>query len=378
MDVEGREARGAALHELKRLDEALVSYDKALAINPKYADAYNNRGSALKELKRTDEALASYDKALAINPEYADAYFNKSVLLLLMGQYLEGWELYEWRLKKDKDDYPAFPKLAWRGQQDIQRKRLLIHAEQGLGDVIQFCRYVDQIKLLGAEVILEVPESLVSFVSTLTCPMTVVAKGTPLPEFDAYCPIMSLPYVFKTTLETIPSVTPYLSSDARKVHKWKARLQDEHRLKVGLVWSGSEHHRDDMSRSIRLEDLLPLTDLPAEWHSLQKDVRKHDAEKLRQHPEIHQHQSELNDFSDTAALVHCLDLVISVDTSVAHVAGALGKPVWILLPFLPDFRWLLDRGDSPWYPSARLLRQPKIGDWRSVVEMLRRALEERV
>jgi ADP-heptose:LPS heptosyltransferase len=208
--------------------------------------------------------------------------------------------------------------------------------------------------------------------------MTVVTKGTALPEFDAYCPIMSLPYVFKTTLETVPSVTPYLSSDARKVQKWKATLQGEHRLKVGLVWSGSEKHKNDMNRSIRLEDLLPLTDLPAEWHSLQKDIREHDADKLRQHPEIHQHQSELNDFSDTAALIQCLDLVISVDTSVAHVAGALGKPVWILLPFLPDYRWLLDREDSPWYPSARLFRQPKIGDWRSVVEMLRRVLEERV
>jgi hypothetical protein len=162
------------------------------------------------------------------------------------------------------------------------------------------------------------------------------------------------------------------------VQQWKAALQDEHKLKVGLVWSGSEKHKNDLNRSLRLEELLPLTDLPAQWHSLQKDIRQPDADILRQHPEIHQHQSELNDFSDTAALIQCMDLVISVDTSVAHVAGALGKPVWILLPYLPDFRWLLDREDSPWYPSARLLRQPQTGDWRSVVEMLRGFLEQRV
>jgi tetratricopeptide (TPR) repeat protein len=171
-----------------------------LALYPEYAEAHKNRGIALGELKRLDEALASYDRALSIDPEYADAHWNKSLLLLLMGQYSQGWELYEWRLRRDgaKDDYPAFPKPAWRGQQDIRGKRLLIQAEQGFGDIIQFCRYVHQVKLLDAEIILEAPEPLVSLVSTLACSMTVVTKGTPLPEFDAYCPIMSLPHVFRT------------------------------------------------------------------------------------------------------------------------------------------------------------------------------------
>lgn len=365
--------RSAALRDLRRLDEALTSADFAISLNNHDPEAYTNRALALQALKRPDDALDSYERALALKPDYAETYWNKSLLFILLGRYLEGWALYEWRFQvRDlKDNYYNFQKLAWRGREDIRGKKLLIYAEQGLGDVIQFCRYVPQIKTLGVVVILEVPKSMVTFISTLKCEMTIVEKGRVLPEFDAYCPMMSLPYAFKTTVDTIPMEMPYLSSDAKKVEKWHERLTDRKHLKVGLVWSGSATHNDDAHRSIRLRELLPLMDLPVEWHSLQKEYRQHDLEVLNLHPEIHQHQNELNDFSETAALIDCLDLVITVDTSVAHVAGAIGKPVWILLPFVPDYRWMLDREDSPWYPTAKLLRQPAVGDWRSVVEAVK-------
>ena len=365
--------RGISLRELGRLDEALASYDKALILNPGFADAHGNRGIALQDLGRLDEALASYDRALTIKPDNANAQFSKSGLLILLGNYLEGWPLYEWRLKRDetRGAYYTFPKPAWRGIADIRGKKLLIYAEQGFGDVIQFCRYLPQLHALGAELIVEVPKPLVALISTLKCPMSVVAKGAPLPEFDAYCPMMSLPHIFKTMVETIPAEIPYLFSDAEKVRRWRERLGNKDGLKIGLAWSGSTNHKRDQVRSIALEKLLPIAGLASvEWHALQKEYRQRDLEILKQHPEIQQHQDGLGDFSDTAALIACMDLVISVDTSVAHLAGAMGKPVWLLLTFSPDFRWMLDRKDSPWYPTAELYRQPSFDDWQSVIVMV--------
>ncbi len=364
--------QGLTLQHLNRPEEALASFHKALAIRRDFAEAYNNQGLAFQQLNRSEEALSSYDKALALKPDYAEAYWNKSLLLILMGQYLEGWELFEWRFKNEqlKHDAPPFPKPPWRGQADIRGRKLLIHGEQGYGDVIQFCRYLPQVRALGADIILEVQQPLVPLVSTLNCPMTVVAKGDVLPEVDAYCPIMSLPYVFKTTVGTIPAEVPYLFSDKEKVKVWQEKLGPA-RLRVGLTWSGSRDHKNDLNRSIWLKELLPLTDLPIEWHSLQKEYRQPDLEILEAHPEIRQHQDDLTDFSDAAALIECLDLVISVDTSTAHLAGALGKPVWILLPHAPDYRWMLDREDSPWYPSARLFRQSKAGDWAGVIQSVK-------
>ena len=376
--AEAHNNRGIALMELERLKEALESYDQALSIKPDYAEAHYNLGVALQNLNQLDVALASYDRALSIKPDYAEAHWNKSLLLLLTGKFLEGWSLYEWRFKRigRKKDYRTFPQPPWLGQADLQGKRLLIQSEQGLGDVVQFCRYLPQVKALGAEIILNVPESLVPLISTMQCPMTVVPRGVPLPEFDVYCNLMSLPHVFNTTIETIPARTPYLFSDQSKVQLWRKRLGNKHRPRVGLAWSGSEFHQNDRNRSIRLEKLLPLMGSSVEWHSLQKVYRQHDIPLLDQHPQIRRHQDELNDFADTAALIECMDLVMSVDTSVAHVAGAIGKPVWILLPCCPDFRWMLDRSDSPWYPTAKLYRQPKSEDWQSVVREVARALAE--
>lgn len=403
--------RGDALQELKRLDEALVNYEHAIRINPSFAEAYNNHGNTLRTLKRFDEALASYGHAVSIKADYPDAHSNKAVLLkelkrlveardsfdqallidpdfvaanwnqslflILTGDYLRGWEQYEWRFKNEelKESYYKFPQLAWRGQEDISGKKLLIHGEQGFGDVIQFCRYLPYVKALGAHIIFEVTKPLVSFVSSLKCEMIVIARGEPLPVFDAYCPVMSLPFVFKTTVETIPSQIPYLYSDQIKVANWQRRLGLKDRVRIGVVWSGSKSHANDMNRSLPLDKLLPLFSLPVEWHSLQKEYQQSDLEALNQNPQILQHQNDLNDFADTAALIQCMDLVISVDTSVVHVAGAIGKPVWILLPYNPDYRWLLEREDSPWYPSARLFRQESFYDWTEVIQSVKDDLQ---
>jgi ADP-heptose:LPS heptosyltransferase len=273
-----------------------------------------------------------------------------------------------------KANYPTYPQLAWRGQDDIRGKKILIHSEQGLGDSIQFIRYLDQIHQLGAEIILEVPKTLATLATTIKTPLTVIEKGSKLPEFDAYCPLLSLPYVFKTTVDTIPSVVPYLSADKKKVSEWNNRLGVKTRKRIGLVWSGSAVHQNDHNRSIPLEVFTDLLKLPVEWHSLQNEYRTEDKNFLDSHPEVRQHQEELGDFADTAALIECMDLMISVDTSVAHLAGALGKTTWILLPFIPDFRWMLEREDCPWYPTAKLLRQDEERDWKKVIMKLMREL----
>ena len=368
--AEAYNTRANVLIALNRSEEALASIEQALSLKPNYAEAINSRGLALKDLNRLDEALASLDQAIALKPDMVEIRWNKSLALILMGDYMLGWRQYEWRLLKKENliDYHIFPdKIAWRGETDLQGKTLLVHGEQGLGDVIQFCRYLPLLQATGARLIFEVPKTLVSLLSTLNCEMTVVASGSELPNFDAYCPIMSLPAVFKTTVETIPDQVPYLFTDPVKLAGWKRRLGDKKNLRAGLVWAGSTGHNNDKNRSIGLQAMLPLLDLPIEWHCLQKEYRPDDMNVLAQYPQIRQHQNEIHNFSDTAALIECLDLVITVDTSVAHVAGALGKPVWILLPYSPDYRWLLEREDSPWYPSARLYRQDANRSWQPVL-----------
>ncbi len=366
--------RGVTLHALKRSDEALASYDKAIVLKPDYAEAFSNRGTTLHDLNRLDEAMACYDRAIALHPDVADTYWNKSLLHLLQADFSQGWALYEWRLKKDdvKNEYQHFPdKLAWRGQSSLQGKTLLIQCEQGMGDVIQFCRYVPRLQDLGAKLLFEVPKPLLSLLATLACDATLVEKGSQLPHFDAYCPAMSLPMVCKTELATVPNAAPYLFSDPQKVTGWQQCLGPKTKPRIGLVWSGNEKHKNDANRSIGLEAIVGLASLPVEFHSLQKEYRESDKEALKQHSWIALHHDELKDFSDTAALVACMDLVISVDTSVAHVAGALGKPVWILLPYMPDYRWMLDRKDSPWYPTAVLYRQDQSRGWDSVMERVK-------
>ena len=360
---------GNTLRDLGRLHEALIVYVKALLLRPKHGPAHNNVATTFHSLGDLVEARASYDAGLLEAPGCSDLKFNKSLLLLLSGDYQGGWELYESRLEMDdlKKKLPAFDEPRWDGCEDIIGKRLFIHEEQGLGDLIHFCRYVPALIDKGVEVFLETPKALAPLLKTLHPKVRLVLTGARPPDFDFYCPLMSLPFAAKTTLDTI-SGAAYLSSDKARVAQWKARIGESKAAKIGLVWSGNSAHRNDHHRSIELQDLLPILDKSHDWHSLQKEYRPNDIDVMECQTKIIQHQDELSDFADTAALIENLDLVITVDTSVAHLAGSLGKPVWILLPKVPDYRWMLDRSDTPWYRSARLYRQSALGDWTDVLE----------
>jgi tetratricopeptide (TPR) repeat protein len=372
--------RALPLQQLNRLDEALASCDRALAIQPGFAEAHCNRGNALKALQRYGEALASYDKALAAAPALADARWSKGLCQLLTGDFERGWENYEWRWKSGvfpdakRND---FSKPPWLGGEDIAGKTVLLHAEQGFGDTIQFARYAKSVAGKGATVILQVQPALKTMLSDIAGAQQVLGQDEPLPEFDFHCPLLSLPLAMGTRPETIPADIPYLRVADAAAAKWKAKLPGHGASRVGIAWSGHPAHRNDHNRSIALSRLLPLQCPGASLVSLQKDVRPDDAKVLAANQQILHFASELGDFSDAAALISLMDLVISVDTSIAHLAGALGKPVWILLPFDPDWRWLVDRKDSPWYPTARLYRQPEAGDWASVVERVGRDLGDR-
>ena len=361
--------KGNTLHELKRYDEALISYDRAMELKPDDYEPHNGKGNTLQELKRYDEALISYDRAIQLKPDYVDGYWNKSLLKLLTGQYEEGWKLYEWRrqAKATKSNYKLYDQPLWLGKESLQNKILLVEAEQGLGDIIQFCRYIPILENIGAKVILETPKALASIIKTIPSNFLILENRQSLPHFDYHIPIMSLPHAFNTNTQNIPASIPYLFSDKIKREYWNKKLSKKTKLRVGLVWSGSTAHRNDKSRSLPLKDLEPVLQLPFEFHSLQKEVRENDQKTLFEFNQVHQHHDELNDFSDTAALIEEMDLIISVDTSVAHLAGALGKDVWILLSYHPDYRWMLDRKDSPWYPTCTLFRQSKIDDWSNVV-----------
>jgi tetratricopeptide (TPR) repeat protein len=367
--------RGNALRALGRHAEALASYGRAIAARPDYAGARYNRAALLQELRRFDEALLDYDRAIALGPDAVDAHWNKALLHLATGNYEEGWRLYEWRWKgPQKEALRHFAQPLWLGGESLQGRRILLHAEAGLGDTIQFCRYAPMVAALGAQVLLEVPAPLLALASTLRPPCLLVRQGDPLPAFDLHCPLMSLPLALRTTVATIPAAVPYLHADPARVNDWKVRLGDGRRPRVGIAWSGSALYRNDHERSLPLDLLAGVLALPLEFHVLQKDIRPEDQATLDRLGRAHRHAEHLRDFADTAALVERMDVVVSVDTSVAHLAGAMGKPVWILLPYTPDHRWFLDRPDSPWYPTATLLRQAVAGDWAGVVSDLTRRL----
>ncbi|MBI3372651.1 MAG: glycosyltransferase family protein [Betaproteobacteria bacterium] len=378
--------RGNVLHDLKRCEEALASYDKALAVKPDYTEALCHRGAALHDLKRYDEALDSYDKAQTIKPEYADAHWNESLCRLLIGDFERGWEKYEWRWKSGSlSAKREFLRPLWLGKEDITGKTILLHAEQGLGDTLQFCRYAPLVSALGAKVLIEVPSSLKSLLATLKGVSQIVAIGESLPEFDFHCPLMSLPLVFKTNLESIPADIPYLHPEKVAVRAWEERLSGFDGLRIGLVWAGSPRKEQrnanvlDRLRSIPLAAFESFGTIEGmRFYSIQMGPPEKELSELKAQgwsgPEVMDFTCELDDFSDTAAFTACMDLVISCDTSMVHLAGAIGKPVWILSRFNGCWRWLVDRDDSPWYPTARIFRQSGIGDWHNVIGKVQQRL----
>ncbi|MGA3001265.1 MAG: tetratricopeptide repeat protein [Acetobacteraceae bacterium] len=373
--------RGAALAGLGRIDAAVADYDRAIALQPDYAEAYADRGAALANLGRRKEALASCDRAIALQPDSPEARFNKGACHLALGDYERGWESYEWRWQtRHAAALPRLPGLLWRGEDSIANRTILVHAEQGFGDSLQFCRYVPMLSRL-ANVVLDVPRPLLRILSSLDCDVQIVAHGDDLPPFDAWVPMLSLPLAFRTTIETIPAAVPYLHANPEQSAHWRKRLATLSGRKVGLVWAGSPLSPQppaqamDRRRSMTLQQFAPLAEIPGLCLiSLQKGDA---ASQTRMPPDgmvLHDWTDELQDYADTAALIAALDLVISVDTSVVHLAGALGKPVWVLNRFDQCWRWLQDRTDSPWYPTAWLFRQPKPGDWASVIRDVTEAL----
>ena len=367
--------RGNALLRLNEPEAALASYDTALAVMPQHPQILTNRGHTLRRLGRPVEALAEFENAVAAAPEFAEAHFEAAMTHLSLGDFETGWEAYEWRWKTGAfaRQRRSFQVPQWLGRESVAGKTILLHAEQGFGDTIQFIRYAPLLVQMGANVICEVQAELQPLLSQLDG-LSVVASGEPLPAFDLYCPLLSLPFAFKTRLATIPAAVPYLVAPAERQAHWQNRLP-QGRPRAGFVWSGSSAHRSDLARSIPLARLAALfADPPLSCVSLQTELRNTDNEVLRDLPKLSDLGGEIRDFTDTAAIISLLDIVISVDTVASHLAGALGKPVMILLPYAADFRWMHEREDTPWYPTAKLLRQPALGDWDSVVVRLREEL----
>jgi tetratricopeptide (TPR) repeat protein len=364
--------RGIALSDLQRPEEAVAAYDRTLSLAPDHVKAWNNRGLALAALNRHREALDSYRKAIEIRADYADAHFHRALTLLTVGDFRRGFEEYEWRWRRAGMRPRSLGRPLWLGEYPLQRKTILLHAEQGLGDTIQFARYIPMLARMGANVVLEVQPPLEALLAAVAGVTRIVARGDELPAFDVHCPLGSLPLALKTEPATIPAGIPYLQADAGRIAKWHARLAALDRPRIAIAWSGNPSHRNDRNRSIALSRLAALRPTgSARFVSIQRELRDEDADRLAHEPGITHVGAELDDFADTAAVVALVDLVVTVDTSVAHLAGAMGRPVFILLPFAPDWRWMVAGETTPWYPSARLFRQPAIGDWDSVIECLR-------
>jgi Flp pilus assembly protein TadD len=371
---------GNVLKAQGELDQAVRSYERALALHPDYVDAHSNLGLSLQLLGRFDEAAARYARAIALNPEYAHARWNQALLQLLRGDLATGLRNYEWRWQSaNKPRNLKQPQ--WRGE-SLHGARILLDVEQGLGDTLQFLRYLPMVQAAGGSVLLGAPANLRRLVAELPGLAYLGTSGEPLPEFEWHCPLMSLPLAFGTTLATIPAQVPYLTVPADAQRKAAALPWPAHGLRVGIVWAGSPTHLGDRLRSIPFALLEPLLHVEG-VHFFSLQLGPEAAQLATTQSAITGVALDLTDLApaiadlaDTAALMQQLDLVIAVDTAVVHLAGALGRPVWGMLPFSPDWRWLLDREDSPWYPTLRLFRQPRFGDWPSVVEAVRAALEE--
>jgi tetratricopeptide (TPR) repeat protein len=364
---EGHNNRGNAFIELNRPAEALSDYDRAIALSPENTYAWVNRGNALGYLGRTEEAIASFQRAIELDSQLVEAHWNKALLFLSTGDFARGWAGYEWRWRREGETMPReFVQPLWHGE-DLTGRTILLHAEQGFGDSIQFIRYLSMVAERGAKIVLELPDSLTPLIDNVDAVISICRRGGALPHFDVHCPLLSLPLAFGTTIESIPAPIPYLRAPAERARDWRARFAGVRRPRVGLVWSGKPTHKNDHNRSIALSRLEPILSVAGiEFVSLQREYRNSDSAAIARLP-LMRLDDALRDFADTAAVIGELDLVISVDTAVAHLTGAMGRPLWLLLPHIGDWRWLRGRPDSPWYPTARLFRQPTDGNWDEVI-----------
>ncbi|MHB1514318.1 MAG: tetratricopeptide repeat protein [Acidiferrobacteraceae bacterium] len=366
---------GLALCQLGDFAGAVTSAEQAIRLQPQMDAAHNNLGIALQGLGRINEALAQFERAVQINHENADAHWNLALVLLLTGDFDRGWPEYEWRWRRAVTPPRPFPQPLWDGAR-LEHGTILLHTEQGFGDTLQFIRYATLVKERVSRVIVECDPVLGPVIATCKAVDAVVAQGSRLPPFDTHAPLLSFPMIFHTTLDTVPAAVPYLTKP-EGAYDTIERAIDAHRNQrnIGIVWAGRPTHPNDRHRSCPVSWFAPLADVPGvSVFSLQKGQRSADLRADPRGSRITDLGPLINTFSDTAAAVSRLDLVITVDTAVAHLAGAMGKPVWVLLPTPPDWRWMLDRDDSPWYPGMRLFRQPKIGDWESVFQRVLQAL----
>ena len=365
---------GNLFKELGRFDDAVAVFAEAIRAQPDFAVAHCNLGNVQKEMQQFRMAIASYSRATALNPDFAEAHWNRALVHLLLGEFEAAWPLFEWRWKAKKNNIslPDFRRPLWLGEPALSGKTMLICWDQGFGDTIQFCRYASHVQALGAKVLLVVPPSLVPLLKTLDGADQVLGPDEPISDFDYYCPLMSLPLAFHTTLRTIPAPKAYLHADEGKSNFWAAKLPRTGRKRVGIAWSGSTTNK---SRSVPLEELILHLPKHLDYVCLQKDVTDQERDILSDE-NMYCFEQDIADFSDTAALCGLMDMVISIDTSAAHLAGALGKQTWVLLPHLPDWRWLLERTDCPWYPSMRLYRQDDMGAWGPVLQRVVQELSE--
>jgi tetratricopeptide (TPR) repeat protein len=367
---------GVALQKQGKLDEAVDCYRKAAELKPTLTEAHCNLGLVLQEQGDLDGADEAYRRALQLQPDLAEARFCQSTLLLLRGDFERGLPGFEWRWKTGRLPARDFGQPAWAGQ-PLSGKRILLHGEQGLGDTLQFIRYVPLVRLLGATVLLECPRPLTKLLQGLPGLERLIAQGDELPTFDFHLPLLSLPLVFKTTLETVPANVPYLSANVMLVAQWRQKLESLRGLRIGINWHGREGALESRRRDIPLECFAALARIPSvRLISLQKGAGR--TELASSSIPIFDPGEEVDTshgaFVDTAAIMTNLDLVITSDTALPHLAGALGIPVWLALPFVPEWRWLLDRSDSPWYSTMQLFRQNRAGDWARVFEEIRTAL----
>jgi tetratricopeptide (TPR) repeat protein len=364
--VEALNNLGIIFRDLGKFDEGVASLERVLALKPDYSEAYNNLGNTRRSQGRLEESLRNYAQALALDPSNVEAGWNRSLVELLTGDFAAGWRDYEIRTQRRKNQTRTFPQPLWRGE-PLNGARILLHAEQGLGDTVQFLRYVPLMQAAGGTVILDLPKSMLRLAAELPGVATLVATGEALPEFEWHCPLMSLPLALGTSMESIPARVPYFDVPVEAAHSAESIAWPMDGLRAGLVWSGNPEFPEDRLRSIPLAGFEAVLRVEGvRFFSLQMGTPASQLSAID--AAVTDLLPAIGDMADTAALIGKLDLVIAVDTAVAHLAGALGKPVWVLLPFAPDWRWLMEREDSPWYPTMRLFRQKRAGGWRAVVE----------
>ncbi len=360
---------GKAFLDQHRLDEAAASLQQALRVSPDFAEAYNNLGLILQEQGKTQEAIASLQRAVRLNPNYVAAHINLALSWLVMGNFEQGWPEYEWRWKSEGYSAPNLRQPLWDGTA-LKGRTILLHAEQHFGDTFQFIRYAELVKQYGGRVCVVCPGALMQVLANCAGIDQLIAEGNPLPYFDVHAPFLSLPRILGTTLDTIPAKVPYLTAQVDLIERWRDRLSSLNGPKIGICWQGTTTLRTARLKALPLKNFAPLAQSGAQLISLQKDVATEQLEQAGFAVNQLAALDEAGAFLDTAAVMMNVDLIISCDTSVAHLAGALGVPVWVPLPFASDWRWLLHREDSPWYPTMRLYRQPEPGNWQAVFQRM--------